>query len=337
VKRPEFRTLLRWSGPLALVAALILLRLFGDRWWPALPLLFGPRWILGAMVLTPLFAHRRGAARATRMALAAAVVAFALVIDVRLPWRALQPVPDDMYRVRVMAWNVQGGGPDVAATAMTIASVAPDVAVISECASGIAEALGTLQAFTMHRSSDLCFLTTLPVVEWAPRDPRDFWQMAGSGAIARLVVSAGGTEVVVGGVHLETPRGALEALAKRAFFSFPAAAAENQAARDVESEVARNWIAPVDEIRPVIVAGDFNLVVESAIYRRWWGDLHNAFGARGLGLGWTKQTRLFGVRIDHVLFGNGVRIRDVEVGAKMGADHRPLIAELAIPGELSGR
>ena len=152
-----------------------------------------------------------------------------------------------------------------------------------------------------------------------------------------MVVDVHGIEVVVGGVHLETPRGALEALAKRAFFSFPASATENQATRDLESEVARHWVAPVDEIRPVIVAGDFNLVVESAIYRRWWGDLKNAFNVRGLGLGWTKQTRLFGVRIDHVLYDGGIQVRGVKVGAFLGADHRPLIAELTVPRVLSAQ
>lgn len=335
MKRPDARSLFRWSGPTALIAALVLLRVLGDRWWPALPLLFGPRWPLGILLVTPLLAHHRGAARSTRWATLVAAVAFALVLDVRLPWRMLQPGDPGMRRVKMVAWNVQGGGPDVVATAQMITRLGPDIAVISECASGMATALTDLPGLALYRSSDLCLLTTLPVVEWAPRDPSDFWQMAGSGAIARLVVNVDGTEVVVGGVHLETPRGALEALAKRAFFSFPGAATENQAARDVESEVARNWIAPADEIRPVIVAGDFNLVVESAIYQRWWGDLANAFNGRGFGLGWTKQVRLFGVRIDHVLSGNGVRIRDVQVGALMGADHRPLIVELAVPVGLS--
>jgi vancomycin resistance protein VanJ len=338
VKRPDFRTLLRWSGPAMLVSALVLVRIFGDRWWPALPLLFGPRWPLGILLLTPLLAHRRVLARSTVRASIIALVAFAMVLDIRIPWRTLLPSGGGAtHQIRVVTWNVQGGGPDVTTTAHMIAQMTPDLAVISECAPKTAEALGMLPGLTLYRSSDLCFLTAFPMVEWAPRHPGDFWRMAGSGAIARLVVMVHGTEVVLGGVHLETPRGALEALAKRAFFSFPGAAAENQAARDVESEVARMWIAPADEIRPVIVAGDFNLVVESAIYQRWWGDLGNAFSRRGAGLGWTKQTRFFGVRIDHVLAGNGIAIRGVEVGAEMGADHRPLIAELAIPAEVSAR
>ena len=328
--------MLRWSGPAALIAALLLLRLFGDRWWPALPLLYGPRWPLGILMLTPLLALQRKSGRGTLAALFTGVVAFALVVDFRLPWRNVIPSGNSAtHPMRILAWNVQGGGPDVAATLHEIQRQSPDVTIISECASGIAQALERAVGEALHRSSDLCLLTTLPVVEWAPRDPRDFWEMAGSGAIARLVVMVAGTEVVVGGVHLETPRGALEALAKRAFFSFPGAAADNQAARDLESEVARHWIAPVGEVRPVVVAGDFNLVSESAIFQRWWGDLDNAFSRHGFGVGWTKQTRLFGVRIDHVLSGNGARVDRVAVGALMGADHRPLIVDLQIPVGLS--
>lgn len=332
MKRPEGRTLLRWSGPVLLLGALLLIRIFGDRWWPALPLLYGPRWPLAILVLTPLLAHRRNAGRRTIAASASALMACVLLLDFRLPWRAMLPHGGGQtHPMRVLAWNVQGGGSDLAATVHEIQMQNPDVAIISECASAMSEALDDVVGATLLRSAGLCLLTTLPVVEWAPRDPSDFWRMAGSGAIVRLVVNVAGTEVVVGGVHLETPRGALEALAKRAFFSFPASAAENQAARDLESEVARHWIVPADEIRPVVVAGDFNLVSESAIYRRWWGDLDNAFGQYGLGLGWTKQTRWFGARIDHVLAGNGVRVERVRVGELEGADHRPVIVDLEIP------
>jgi hypothetical protein len=52
-----------------------------------------------------------------------------------------------------------------------------------------------------------------------------------------------------------------------------------------------------------LVAGDFNLPIESAIYRQYWGDYTNAFSRSGIGTGRTKSTRLFGVRIDHILVG----------------------------------
>ena len=213
---------------------------------------------------------------------------------------------------------------------------APDVVVLAECRDRLAESIGERMGVQVYRASDVCIATHLPVVEWLPRNPRDFWELAGSGAIGRLVVRFNGTELVIGGVHLETPRGALEALAKFAWFSFPGAAVENRALRNAESQAARSWIASAEEDRPLIVAGDFNLVHESAIYRRWWGDLSNAFNDRGLGLGWTKRTSRFGVRIDHILAGNGVRTTGVTLGPRLGSDHHMLIATLAVP-TASGR
>lgn len=328
--------MIRWSGPALLIAALLLLRVLGDRWWLLLPLLYGPRWPLAVLLLTPLLGHRRRGARRTLTALTTGIAALLLVIDVRIPWRRLIPAGSDaMQRVTVVTWNAQGGGPNHQQTVAALLEWSPDVMVIAECSAELAVALKELVTRELHRSSDLCFVTKAPVTEWGPRDPRDFWELAGSGAIGRMAIDFNGTEVLVGGVHLETPREALEELGFLALRSFRATAIDNQALRDLESSVARNWIAPADELRPVIIAGDFNLPVESAIYRRWWGDLTNAFSARGAGLGWTKRTRWFGVRIDHVVVGNGIRVRRVALGPAMGSDHRPVIVDLMIPASIN--
>jgi len=55
-----------------------------------------------------------------------------------------------------------------------------------------------------------------------------------------------------------------------------------------------------------IVTGDFNMPVESAIYRNTWSVFSNAFNTAGLGFGYTKITpkrgSTYGTRIDHILF-----------------------------------
>ena len=53
----------------------------------------------------------------------------------------------------------------------------------------------------------------------------------------------------------------------------------NAMIRDRESERAAIWAIRGDKRVPVLVAGDFNLPVESAIFRRHWGGYTDAFDA----------------------------------------------------------
>jgi endonuclease/exonuclease/phosphatase (EEP) superfamily protein YafD len=52
-----------------------------------------------------------------------------------------------------------------------------------------------------------------------------------------------------------------------------------------------------------LVAGDFNMPAESAIFRECWANRTDAFRAAGWGFGHTKFSRWWGTRIDHILAG----------------------------------
>jgi endonuclease/exonuclease/phosphatase (EEP) superfamily protein YafD len=86
----------------------------------------------------------------------------------------------------------------------------------------------------------------------------------------------------------------------------------------------------------LILAGDFNMPTESAIYRTFWAAYANAFSDAGWGFGYTEwpgMRRLpFGIRIDHILAGPGWHPLRCWVGPNIGSDHLPLIAELAGAG-----
>lgn len=321
-----------------LAVVLLGLWLLADRWWPLLPLLYGPRWILAPLALTPLLAHRRGTGRATLMALTAGLVVVALLVDFRTGWRRLmQWGTSESIQFRVVSWNAEGGRREANQASMYLAELDPDLIVIAECSPELGRTIAAMLDMELHRNAAVCIATRHRVIEWAPRSPRDFWRAGGSGAIARITLDVDGIEVVVGGVHLETPRDALGEFEVFPIGPFRKAAIANQDLRDVESATARTWIAaPHEEIRPIVVAGDFNLPVESAIYRRWWGDLDNAFSVAGFGLGWTKRTEWLGVRIDHVVAGNGARVRRARLGPAMGSDHRPVIADLLISTSVLG-
>lgn len=145
------------------------------------------------------------------------------------------------------------------------------------------------------------------------------------GWAARYVVGTAAGDVRVVGVHLPTVRPGVEAaLASRLrdFGPLRAAVADRAAA----ARVARLWAG--NPAADLIVAGDFNTPPEGRVYAACWGDFRNAFSDAGVGWGQTKETRLFGSRIDHVLFARPWRCQAAWVGPAMGSDHRPLVADL---------
>jgi len=83
---------------------------------------------------------------------------------------------------------------------------------------------------------------------------------------------------------------------------------------------------------PVIIAGDFNMTVESAIYRECWSSYRNAFTMTGFGYGWTERAEISGVplavRIDHILTDTGLIPKMCQVGPDIGSDHLPVIADV---------
>jgi len=84
--------------------------------------------------------------------------------------------------------------------------------------------------------------------------------------------------------------------------------------------------------QPVIIAGDFNMPIDSTIYRKFWGGYSDAFLQAGAGFGWTVFESVrwikIGARIDHVLTGKGLGVINCHTGPDIGSDHLPLIADV---------
>ena len=95
-------------------------------------------------------------------------------------------------------------------------------------------------------------------------------------------------------------------------------------------EAVRSPLAQAPQ--PFLVAGDFNLPSDSAIYRRDWASLPSAFETAGNGFGTSKRTGWFGVRIDHILLGPGWTCDRAFIGPHLNGDHRPLVADLTWSG-----
>lgn len=131
-------------------------------------------------------------------------------------------------------------------------------------------------------------------------------------------------------IHLYTPRKGLDAV-KNKFWEGAQRMRSNIEFRSRESEAAARWAA--ERSPSAIIAGDFNLPPESCIFRRDWSRYTDAFAVAGRGYGYTfgynTSGRWYGIRIDHILAGEGWRVERAKVGPHIGADHRPVIADLS--------
>jgi endonuclease/exonuclease/phosphatase (EEP) superfamily protein YafD len=127
-------------------------------------------------------------------------------------------------------------------------------------------------------------------------------------------------------VHLATVRDGLSAVMRLRPWKGADQLVANMRQRDFESSLARTF---AERARgPLLITGDFNMPIESAVYQRHWSSFTNAFSVAGLGTGHTKATRWHGIRIDHVLLGPGWECLDARVGRHLGGDHRPMIADI---------
>jgi endonuclease/exonuclease/phosphatase (EEP) superfamily protein YafD len=311
-----------YLGALVTLAALVWWP--SERIWPVTFFLFGPRWVFAL----PLLAVLPACALADRRLAAALGVAAALLAEPLfgwcVPWDRAFDRGGSEASVRVVTWN-RGGGPAPGALGLMMAREAPDVIVLQESGR---EGIETPPGWHRHREGGMWLLSRFPILDTAVRDPKDMWDLAGSGAMVRyrLQTPLGGLDLT--GVHLETPREGLESILRFGPGAATELVAKNRQ-REIEAQAARRW---VDESpSPLrVVAGDFNTPVESHVFRDHWSGFRDCHSAAGWGFGFTKRTRRIGTRIDHVLAGPGLTCVSTRVGDRLGGDHAPVIADLRL-------
>lgn len=339
VPRARARRILAVVVALYLAGVLLvwaLLRFRADVWWPATLILFGPRWIWGLplVVLAPLAALRDRRLLAP-LALAALVVAFPIVgLTLALPRRAVaapsSPEAAPPRRLRLMTYNVGEGTSNGADLFRMMAEVSPDVVAIQEC--GAVTRVAHRQPgerYSIIGHGELCLLSRFPIEKKEVQDPEAIRALGGTGSVVRYTVHLPAGDVSLVNVHLATVREGLDAVLARGLGGVPALK-ENLATRSAMSAQARSFVDHAEQ--PLLIAGDFNLPTDSAIYRRDWASFANAFSTAGSGLGTTKRTRWFGVRIDHILLGPGWSCERAFIGPHLNGDHRPVVADLTWSG-----
>lgn len=313
-----------------------LLRFYADVWWPATLILFGPRWIwalpLGVLVPLAILRDRRLLAP---LAIAGLVLVFPILgFTVTVPGKAASspgsPAGAPSRHLRLMTYNVGDDTSDGADLFRIMAEVSPDVLALQECnAIGRVAARQPGERYNISAHGDLCLLSRFPIERTAMQDPDSIRAIGGTGTIIRYTVHLPSGDVELVNVHLATVREGLSAVMQRRLAGVPLLK-ENIATRWAMSSMARTFVDATAQ--PLLIAGDFNLPSDSAIYRRDWAVFTSAFEVAGSGFGTTKKTSWFGIRIDHILLGPGWTCERAFIGPHLNGDHRPIVADLTWSG-----
>jgi endonuclease/exonuclease/phosphatase (EEP) superfamily protein YafD len=306
---------------LGLLAAALLYGL-GDRWWPATLLLFGPRYLLLAplLILMP-------AALVWRRPLVMLLVITALIVvfpvmGVRTGWRTWIAGGPRGVPLRIITFNIEAGAVFAPLLPAALEQWRPDVMLFQECDDSLKQAIREASGWHYQVREELCALSRYPILTEVSEEEFNLGDIGSTGAASRYDIQLPGQVIHVVNLHLETPR---KGLAPLLSLEGTRRMTNNSFLRDLGSRRIRRWVDSIPA--PLLIAGDFNMPVESAIYRQYWGSFANAFDLAGRGVGGSRAEARVGVRIDHVLVGKGWRAVRAWVGPDFGTDHRPMIVD----------
>jgi vancomycin resistance protein VanJ len=304
------------------VGATIVLRAAADLWWPATLLAFAPRWVLALplpIVVAAVCIMRRWR---LLVPVAVAIAALLVALDFRIPLGRV--ATGGGSTLVVLTLNGEGGNTSPARLLRLLDSEGIQIAAIQEC--DLDPLAWNDGGWKLQRAAGTCLVSRFPIGDFEVREPTG---VAGRDVAVRYLVNAPDGPIAIVNLHLPTVRDGLEEVlahgpgGRRAL-------ADNSAMRERESAAIRFWVDGVTAGRRTIVMGDLNLPVESAVYREHWSSFANAFSRCGFGLGWSKRTRWFGTRIDHVLLGDGFACARASIAADVGSDHRGVVARITV-------
>jgi vancomycin resistance protein VanJ len=300
----------------------------GDRWWPATLILFGPRWLmlLPLLVLVPLAARRER--RQLIVLFGAAVIVFGPVMNLCVP---LMRKVSKSHAIRVLTCNIGGSELDTEKLRRLIRESGADIVALQECPEETAAKV--LSGWTVVQEQSLVTASHYPIApgkSLQAMHPSYLWPRC---SLLQCLIKTPEGELSFCSLHLPSPRYGLSNLLDRhVILNLSRMRVLNE-----EQELRRKTSQKIEGIIrmgpfPVIIAGDFNMPVESVWYRQFWAGYSNAFSTAGFGYGLTEEVEIRGfkykARIDHVLTHGDLAAGRCWVGPDVGSDHMPLIADI---------
>jgi endonuclease/exonuclease/phosphatase (EEP) superfamily protein YafD len=310
-----------WVYVVFLATLWAVLYLWGDSWWFATLLLFGPRWVsaipLAVLVPGALFLRRR----ALGLNLLAAGLVIGPIMGFCLPWQTFLQASGRGPAIRVLTFNGHDDKFNPAAFSDVVAFAKPDMIVLQVVKKSDSSRLFGHAPWHFAGDGEHSLVSRFPIqkVDDIARDPIH------ARFVERFDVETPAGVVHVLDVHLTSPHTAFEKTLGGESTSADQIAANN-AQRDREMQFLWGYTQSLGG--SVIIAGDFNTPCESPAFRRNLGAFANAFTVAGTGFGWTYHFGGTISRIDHILVTPDWQFRRCRVGPNIGSPHRPVIADL---------
>ena len=267
-------------------------------------------WWIGLLVLlTAWFFWKR------RRVLSAGAMVLAVWAMVPLaPYWMSPPAVSGEKGLTFLAWNVLWENPAKELALPWLSTQGADVLVLTECTDEWRERLAPLKKIYPHQiSSGRDGAEGMWLLSRYPLDAPDPDGLAAAKPWISTEMHAPGGRVRIIGMHPRTPRSG-------ARFD------QRNAQYDRAAEIA------INAGMPVVLLGDLNCTPYSPWFQRLLerGKLRDS--ALGFGLHSTWRSNGIGLPIDHILVsGDWHVIRRSVHPDRMGSDHHPVIAELALP------
>jgi endonuclease/exonuclease/phosphatase (EEP) superfamily protein YafD len=317
----------------AVVAAAILLALFGESWWPLTVLLYVPRvcFALPLFALVPANLWWRSWAGGAAAVAAAAIVLFPLMgLTLASPPSAHGPT------VRVLSLNVYFTRHGADGILREIAAADPDIILLQAMSDRGRVALEkALRPRDVRADAEFLLATRYRVLD--EHEPPRLSDGAGAG-FKRYTIDTPLGPLAVFNMHPYSPRAAFAELRGQGLLETlrhgPTEAATQSAERNtgVRAQQLEALLAEVAAARePVLVAGDSNLPGLGPLDRKLTERLADGFQSVGRGFGYTFPADRWWpwMRLDRILVGEPLSVVSFRVGKRGLSDHAPVIAEIS--------
>lgn len=320
-----------WGYVVLLLLYWMILFVWGDSWWPGTLLLYAPRWPAVLPVILLLLAAWDALRKIWLPLSIAGLIVLFPIMGYNIPFSSIVATSsDDPARLRLVTFNANGGKFRIAALNSYLRKVNADIVVCQEWhVEGERPELWKEGWHVKEDANAMLIASKHPI---AKSHLITDAELHARGFVAAYDLNTPLGPVCMVNLHLPTVRGQAGEMEEVLHGQLSSLKQINLICerRLYAAKYARDWIGSFSG--PIILAGDFNMTVDSSIYGEAWSQYSNAFSKAGWGFGFTKWTRWHGVRIDQILFEKGWQCTQAVPGLDVGSDHLPLMAELVFTG-----